>query len=305
MRIKSKLISALFSTSLTCVYWLIEGFLNTNALFVITGSLFIMFVILFAGIGNVIYGIPVSYLSDWLSSKVPSFRFITAASIHVSLAFATIIVIDEEYVHFAIVASIFFFIVEELQHMKQRTIQLKSMIMNTMIILTVVIGVLFYDSYVLIEKKANGDEAKTNITHLIPEGYEGPILLLYNFDGSSTVKEESNRRVITVYIEEVVYTYVGDKLQYGEAKTSFAMPNGLIEDTYFYQYDDGERTVINEDCIYRGNTGSVHLYGEGEVNYETIQVTNSGCGLDFKRNGSYHYHERIDQVLNELGNRNK
>lgn len=286
MSIKTKLLSALLSTLFMGATWLIPGILFSGGEpFTVDDFGFILIILMYTGFGNLIYGIPVSFLSDWISNKAFSLRFIIAAFIHLSLAIASYIVIEEMYI-FAVLAATFFLAAEEWQHRKIRKFRMKSFVGNTLFILVLFVGIWGFSQLDLREK--------THRQYLIPQGYEGVILVRYNVSGEPGLLKEDGEKVIQVTKKEQVYSNVGDVIHYGEAQTSSKEPDGLIEDTYYYINKKGDRTAIDESCVHRRH---FHMAGGKEVVYESFQVTKTDCGEDFSLNGSDLYDQQEDQII--------
>ncbi|MCA0987220.1 DUF6843 domain-containing protein [Guptibacillus algicola] len=301
MRVKTKVLSALFSTLIIGAAWLIFGIINEGRLPGIEDFGFVMMVMVLTAVGNFVYGIPISLLSDWISDRVPSFRFIIAAFIHLSMAVVTFVAIEGLYV-FAVIAAVFFFIAEEWQHRKLRTFRVKMAIGNTLVVFALLFGIWELPQLEIAEKTILSQLdiiEETNRTYLIPEGYEGTIVVLYNMPGEEELEKENDRDVVSLHIAEQVYTYVGDVVQYAEARTSSARTEGEVTDTYYYSDEEDERTAIDEECIHRGIVGDVGPYEEN-AEYEILQVTHSFCGLDFMRYGSDVYERQEEKIMSEL-----
>ncbi|WP_377890476.1 DUF6843 domain-containing protein [Alkalihalobacillus sp. R86527] len=291
MRVKSKVLSALFSTLVIGGLWLILGSIDARSMITPGDFGFIILVVMmYTAIGNFIFGIPVSLLSDWVSNKVPSFRFIIAAFIHLSMAVATFVVIKDWYV-FSVFAALFFFLGEEWQHRKLRAFRVKIAVGNTLAFFALLFGVWQLTQLDTTEK--------TNRTYLIPEGYEGTIVVLYNMPGEEELDKENDRDVVSLHMAEQVYTYVGDAVHYAEARTSSDRTEGELNDTFYYSGEEGERTAIDKACIHRGGAGDVGTYVEN-AEYEILQVTQTYCGLEFMRYGSDVYERQEEKVMSEL-----
>ncbi|WP_270181082.1 DUF6843 domain-containing protein [Alkalihalobacillus sp. CinArs1] len=301
MRVKTKVLSALFSTLLIGTAGLILGTFDEGRMPSIGDFGFVMMVMVLTAIGNFVYGIPVSFLSDWVSNKVPSFRFIIAAFIHLFMAVVTFVAIQGLYL-FAVIAAVFFFIAEEWQHRKLRTFRVKIAIGNALVLFALLFGIWELPKLEIAEKTPVSQlhtTEKTNRTYVIPEGYEGTIVVLYNMPGEEELKKENDRDVVSLHIAEQVYTYVGDVVQYAEARTSSDRTEGEVTDTYYYSDEKGERIAIDEECIYRGIAGDVGPYEEN-AEYEILQVTQTYCGFDFMRYGSEVYERQEEKIMSEL-----
>ncbi|WP_371018980.1 DUF6843 domain-containing protein [Pseudalkalibacillus sp. JSM 102089] len=282
MSIKTKLLSAFFSTLFITATWLINGVTYSGGEFSTVEDLgYVLIVLIFTGFGTLIYGIPVSLLSDWISNKIPAFRFIIAAFIHISLALATYTFI-EDLSFFAVIVAALFFAIEEWQHRKRRKFNLKLLLGNSLFILVLLVGLWGFTQLDL--------EEKTNRQYLIPEGYEGAILVRYNMAGEPDLEKVDGQKVIQI----------SKNGYYGEARTSSHEPHGLLEDTYYYVNSEGEQTEIDQSCVYRSQFGNYQLDGEKEIEYETLQVTKNNCGEVFVLKGSELYEQQEEQILSDL-----
>ncbi|WP_273851528.1 DUF6843 domain-containing protein [Guptibacillus spartinae] len=282
MSMKTKLLSALFSTLFLTTACLIDGLTYSGGELGTEEDIgYIVIILIFTGFGNLVYGIPVSLLSDWISNKIPAFRFIIAAFIHISLALATYIFI-EDLSFFAVIVAALFFAIEEWQHRKRRKFNLKLLLGNSLFILVLLVGLWGFTQLDL--------EEKTNRQYLIPEGYEGAILVRYNMAGEPDLEKVDGQKVIQI----------SKNGYYGEARTSSHEPHGLLEDTYYYVNSEGEQTEIDQSCVYRSQFGNYQLDGEKEIEYETLQVTKNNCGEVFVLKGSELYEQQEEQILSDL-----
>lgn len=289
--IKNKLLSAVFTTLFMGVLWMLSGFIGSSEPFGIDDFMFIVVIMAYTAFGTLIFGIPVSLLSDWVSNKLSSYRFIIAVFIHLSLAVATYFVIEDLSV-VAVGAAVFFFTAEEWQNRKLRKFQTKSFISNTLFVIVLFAGVWGFYQLDL--------EQKTDMQYLIPKGYEGVIVVKYNQEEEPPLVKEKGKKVIQVSKEELEYTSVEDRIEYGVAKTSSDEPKGMINDEFYYVTSDGERTRIDDSCIYRSQSGSIHFDGKEGQSYEVHHVTNTNCGDQFSITGNPLYSDQEYEVIEHL-----
>ena len=293
-RIKQKLLSAVFTTLLVGTLCLMGGFIlsiGEPEPFGIDEFMFIIIIMAYTVFGTLIYGIPVSLLSDWVSNKISSYRFIVAVFIHLSFAVSTYIVIEELSI-FAVLAAMFFFMIEEWKNRKIRTFRMKALARNTLFVLVLLVGIWGFFQLDLKEK--------TNQQYYIPQGFEGVIVIAYKVPGEPSLLKENGKKIIQISNKKLVYTNVGDVIEYGEAQTSSEEPRGLINDTYYYVNDEGVRTEIGEMCVHLSNGGSFFLDGKEGVDYQALQITSTECGERFSMDGSDLYDEQESIIIDEI-----
>lgn len=121
----SKIKSASFTTLIIGGFFFLLSMVDSSSID-LGGLMFIVIVLFYAGIGNFIYGIPVSILSDYLSNKLSKYRFIVAAFIHLFFGAITSLII-RELVIFALASSLIFFLFEEWENRKLRVIHKKRL----------------------------------------------------------------------------------------------------------------------------------------------------------------------------------
>jgi hypothetical protein len=292
--IKQKLLSAVFTTLLMGVLWFISGFILSVGEpdpFGINEFMFIIIIMAYTAFGTLIFGIPVSFLSDWISNKTSSYRFMIAVFIHLSLAVSTYSVIEELSI-FAVLAAMFFFMIEEWKNRKIRTFRMKALARNTFYVLILLVGIWGFYQLDL--------EEKTNQQYYIPQGFEGVIVIAYKVPGEPSLLKENGKKIIPISNEELVYTNVGDVIKYGEAQTSSEEPGGLINDTYYYVNDEGLRAEIGELCIHRSSGGSFSSDGNEGIDYQALQITNTECGERFSMDGSDLYDEQESIIIDDI-----
>ena len=88
-------------------FWLLF-FLSEGELF----SFFLIMIFFYCFFGNVIYGVPVSLLSECFTKNLAIWRFHAAAFIHTFLAAVTYFIM-EGFAFYILIASVLFFLVDE------------------------------------------------------------------------------------------------------------------------------------------------------------------------------------------------
>gem|GEM_PF-5877338 len=63
----------------------------------------------------------------------------------------------------------------------------------------------------------------------------------------------------------------------------------IYQNQYFYVDEEGNRTLLDKDCIYHSGGGGVTGSDGKEIVYDKFQVTNSACGEDFSLQGNERY----------------
>nr|WP_276561163.1 hypothetical protein [Bacillus paramycoides] len=117
----------------------------------------------------------------------------------------------------------------------------------------------------------------TDTIYLIPEEYEGDLLVLYNVPGAELLPEEDGFSVVT---------FAAD----GTAVTSTKnMKYGTVNDIYYTVNKEGKRTKLDSSCIHPGSNGSI-TENVGESNEHTfphvkLEVTRTACSEEFSTSG--------------------
>ncbi|MBM4763746.1 hypothetical protein [Bacillus sp. B15-48] len=109
-----KLLTALYVSLLVSGFYLIAGAMVQEVI------MFAGIVFVYTAIGTIIYGIPVSYLSDLLTKKMQDYRLLAAGLIHLFFGAATVLFIDE-LAFYAVLSASLFFVINEWLHRKERS----------------------------------------------------------------------------------------------------------------------------------------------------------------------------------------
>ncbi len=101
-----------------------------------------------------------------------------------------------------------------------------------------VIGILFM---ILLSGCIRFGKDTTDTIYLIPEAYEGDLLVLYNVPGGELLPEEDGFRVVTFSADGTGVTSTAN-MKYGE-----------VNDTYYTVNKERKRTKLDEGCIRVGS----------------------------------------------------
>jgi hypothetical protein len=256
---------------------------------------FIIIILLYAAVGNFLYGIPVSFLSDYFTIKLVKFRFIVAGFIHILFGFLTTFIIGGFGI-FAGVCSLLFFLLEELQ----RKNRLQYKVDKKLIVINGLITISFFSLgiYGLEQFVEPNSQKETNNIYLIPSGFEGSIVVYYNASKEPPLKKEGKFSVIPVNVENLEALKGTDIEQYGITLTSTPgnEEGRTINDKYYYVDEKGERTKIDQYCISDDGAGSFSTYQEKEIQYKTLQITKTDCNEEFYLDGKDIFNIQISEV---------
>ncbi|RFU60776.1 DUF6843 domain-containing protein [Peribacillus glennii] len=231
---------------------------------------YVLFVLIYAFIGNVIYGIPVSILSDFATKKMKKSRFIFACLIHLLFGLLSSVFLQDLGIY-AVSCSFLFFLLEEWQRRRKynRSFQMNSRVMltNTLAAVTFFALAICAPIYVwdpLLLKK-------THEYYLIPKGYEGQVRVVYNVEHAP--KPEKNGDYDVYRINENGYTL-----------SPLPEGGGAIENQYFYIDEDGQKKKIDDSCIYHGGSEGIQTDGY-EYTSSYFTITNTTCSQTYVENG--------------------
>ncbi|MFI8577626.1 DUF6843 domain-containing protein [Rossellomorea aquimaris] len=238
--------------------------------------------------GNLAYGAPVSLLSDWLTRKLDKGRLVAAGLIHAFFGAITYFVIDG-FAWFAVICAVIFFFVDEWLKRKNTPgpergnkrfyLQLVSVVSVVAVVMLAVNWISGNDQGEVIKNR-----------YLIPEGYEGTIVIFYGMPSQPSLEKDREFSVIPVEIESLPTLMRTDIERYGIYQTS-TQDRGYIlsENQYFYVDEEGKRTLLEDDCIHHSGGGSATESDGGEIVYDEFQVTNTSCGEEFSLEGNERY----------------
>lgn len=152
-------------------------------------------------------------------------------------------------------------------------------------IVSVIIAISTFALYVFIYEKNN----VTNDIYLIPEGYEGDVLIFYNIKGAPKVKSEDGYEVHTINSAGYFVTSTPE------------MDYGTVTDKYYYVDKKGKRTPIPDTCVGTFGTGSFSSSenSETDISYTGLKLTKDNCGEDFMLN-SYYDEENKSTIIKRI-----
>ncbi|MFJ7850017.1 DUF6843 domain-containing protein [Peribacillus sp. NPDC097206] len=262
---------------------------------VILGGFFLLFepwmvipVLIYAFIGCAVYGLPVSFLSDFVTRKAGRYRFVLASLIYSVFGFLSFIVLRDLGV-FAVVCSLLFFLSEEWQRARGNDRGLKTA--NKMIFMNALSTVLLFSlaawGSMLIPNSLF--EEQTNELFLIPKGYEGEVRVVYNIEDAPPPEKSEGFDVYRI----------NDK---GYTLSPFPESEGIINNQYYYVDAEGNKEKIDDSCIHSGGSDG----GNEEYEYSSSYffVTQTQCGDTFGENAFPPDMPRgmsVDQIIDEEG----
>ncbi|MCI0766935.1 hypothetical protein [Bacillus sp. TL12] len=117
----------------------------------------------------------------------------------------------------------------------------------------------------------------TDVKYLIPEGYEGDLVVLYNVPDAKPLEIEDGFQVVSFTSEGIAITSTKD------------MKYGMVNDQYFTVDKNGNRKKLDQSCIHMMSNGASTNHA-GEPNEHTLpfnklEITQSQCGPQFNSAG--------------------
>lgn len=145
--------------------------------------------------------------------------------------------------------------------------------------------------FVLLAAACRYEEEKTNNIFLIPEGYEGSIMVYYDIPNTPPLKKEEEYSVIPVRLNILKELKSLELNQYGIYFTSTPDTDyGIVNNMHLYVDSNGNRTRIDESCTHVMSAGSFTGESEKEVKYQGVQITATDCGESFNLDGKKDYY---------------
>ncbi|WP_226642907.1 DUF6843 domain-containing protein [Mesobacillus subterraneus] len=146
-------------------------------------------------------------------------------------------------------------------------------------------------------------EEGTNNIFLIPEGYEGTLMVYYGIPNAPPLRKEEKYSVIPIKLEVLEELKGTDISQYGVYFTStIEIETGIVNNKYYYVDSKGKRTPIEEYCTHGLGLGSFTGESEKEIGYQSVQITATDCGESFYRNGKKDYYIQKGEIQNHWMN---
>jgi MFS family permease len=259
------------------------------------GGLWIFGIVLIYSLaGNLAYGIPVSLLSDWLTKKFSRGRMVAAGFIHAYFGGITYYVIDK-FAWFAVVCAVIFFLIDEWLKRKNTTgvdRENKRFYLKLLSVVSLLAIVILAMNW--IPSKDHGERMKNRF--LIPEGYEGTIVIFYGMPDRPALEKDGEVSVIPIEIESLPTLMRTDIERYGIYQTS-TQDMGFSQSQYFYKDGAGNLTPIADECIYRSGGGGMTSSDGKEMVYDEFQVTESACGGEFSLDGNERYSAQEREIV--------
>ncbi|GAB6551405.1 MULTISPECIES: DUF6843 domain-containing protein [Bacillus] len=112
----------------------------------------------------------------------------------------------------------------------------------------------------------------TDTIYVIPEEYEGDLIVLYNVPGAETLQEEDGFSVVTFSADGIAVTSTQN------------MKYGTVNDIYYTVNKEGKRTKLDSSCIRLASTGS-RTENSWEFPLANLEVTRTACSQEFSANG--------------------
>lgn len=228
-----------------------------------------IFVLIYAFMGCVLYGIPVSFLSDCVTKRAGKYRFVLAAMVYSLFGFLSFIYLGELGV-FAVISSLLFFLSEEWQKWRRNSGGQKPA--NKMIVMNALFTVLLF-SLASMGSKVIPDslfEEYTNESYLIPKGYEGEVRVVYDVKDAPTPEKSGDFDVYRINEE-------------GYTLSPLPESEGNINNQYYYIDSEGNKEKIDDTCI---NSGGREGIDKDDYAYSSSYffVTHTQCGEAFDEN---------------------
>ncbi|HEX5564147.1 MAG TPA: hypothetical protein VFX34_04240 [Sporosarcina sp.] len=128
--------------------------------------------------------------------------------------------------------------------------------------------------------------SETNAIYLLPEGYTGSAIAVYNVEGAPVLTYEGDFAVYRINEDGYFATSLPD-MQYG-----------TVTDRYYYVDPAGNRTPIDPNCIHLFGTGAVST-DKVDLVYTGIEVTDS-CSEEFANSTENFSEEPKMEILNKV-----
>ncbi|MFJ7678647.1 DUF6843 domain-containing protein [Peribacillus sp. NPDC097198] len=246
-------------------------------------------VLIYAFIGCAVYGLPVSFLSDFVTKKIGKYRFVVASLIYSVFGFLPFLLLGELGVY-AVVCSLLFFLSEEWQRARGNGRGLKTA--NRMIFMNALSTTLLFSlaAWGSMLTPNSLFEEHTNELYLIPKGYEGEVRVVYDVEDAPRPEKSEDFDVYRV----------NDK---GYTLSPLPESEGVIHNQYYYMDAEGNKEKIDDSCINHGGTDGVET-DDYEYFTSYFFVTQTQCGDTFGENGVPPDMPRgisLDQIIDEEG----
>ena len=129
-------------------------------------------------------------------------------------------------------------------------------------------------------------QSETNAIYLLPEGYTGYAMAVYNVKGAPALSYEGDFAVHHINGDGYFATSMPD-MQYG-----------TVTDRYYYVDSAGNRTPIDPTCIHTFGTGGITA-DKVDIVYTGIEVSDS-CSEEFANSAENFSEEPKMEILNKV-----
>lgn len=129
-------------------------------------------------------------------------------------------------------------------------------------------------------------QSETNAIYLIPEGYTGYAMAVYNVKGAPALTYEGDFAIHHINEDGYFATSLPD-MQYGK-----------VTDRYYYVDSAGNRTPIDPTCIHTFGTGGLTA-DKVDIHYTGIEVTDS-CSEEFAHSTENFGDGQKMEILNKV-----
>ncbi len=120
---------------------------------------------------------------------------------------------------------------------------------------------------------------KTDTLHLVPKGFEGPLIVIYNVEGAPKLKKEKGYTVIP-YQDDGTYLTSTEDMEYG-----------AVTDEFYYVDKKDKRTPIERNCAYLFPNSGVTI-ADRRLLYNAYYLTKTECSDKFYNSGPQNQNDR-------------
>ncbi|MDQ0482609.1 DUF6843 domain-containing protein [Guptibacillus hwajinpoensis] len=113
---------------------------------------------------------------------------------------------------------------------------------------------------------------KTDTIHLVPEGFEGQLIVIYNVEGAPKLKKEKGYTLIP-YHDDGFYLTSTEDMEYG-----------AVTDEFYYVDQKDKRTQIEQNCTYLFPNSGITIT-DRRLLYSAYYLTQSHCSEEFYGRG--------------------
>ncbi|MYL62062.1 hypothetical protein GLW07_01705 [Bacillus hwajinpoensis] len=141
--------------------------------------------------------------------------------------------------------------------------------------------------------QASVQHETTDTIHLVPEGFEGKLIVIYNVEGAPKLKKEKGFTVVP-YDQDGTYLTSTEDMEYG-----------AVTDEFYYVDQKDKRTPIEINCTYLFSNSGITI-ADRRLLYNAFYLTQSHCSDDFHGKGPENESNRnitgsVEEKLKEEG----